>query len=271
MTGLQAFLVAVILGVVEGLTEFLPISSTGHLIVTGHLLNYTGPQASAFEVFIQLGAILAVVWVYRVALGGAAAGLFRGRPESWRLALNLLLGFLPVGVVGLLAHRAIKAYLFNPESVAVVLVAGGVGIWAVEAGKPAARTSGIDAITPVTALCIGFAQCLSLVPGVSRAAATILGGMLLGLDRTTATVYSFYLAIPTMLAASTFDLLKVWRSLTAADLVGFVVGFVVAFLAAVVSVRFLLRYVATHDFKLFAYYRIVLGALALAYFLLARA
>jgi len=260
-------LICVILGVVEGLTEFLPVSSTGHLILAGHLLGFTGERAAAFEVFIQMGAILAVVWLYRAPLTGSLAGFFRGRPDARRLAVNLLLGFVPAGVVGLLLHRVIKAYLFNPTTVGISLVAGGVVIWLIEAGKPAGRISTLDAVPALRALAIGVAQCASLVPGVSRAAATIFGGMLVGLDRQTATIFSFYLAIPTMLAASTFDLVKIWSRLTPADLGMFMVGFAVSFLTGLAGIRFLLRYVATHDFKGFAYYRIVFGAAALIYFL----
>jgi undecaprenyl-diphosphatase len=262
--------VAALLGVVEGLTEFLPVSSTGHLIVAGHLLGYTGWQAAAFEVFIQLGAILAVVWLYRVPLRDAATGLVRGRPEARRLALNLFLGFAPTGLAGLLVHQAVKAHLFNPVSVSIALIVGGIGIWLVEAARPRVRLAGIEAIPPGVALGIGLAQSLSLIPGVSRAAATILGGMVLGLDRRTATVYSFYLAIPTMLAASLFDLAQAWPGLTAEEAAGFLVGFWTAFVAAVASIRFLLRFVATHDFTPFAYYRILLGGAALLYFLSGR-
>lgn len=260
-------MIAATLGLVEGLTEFLPISSTGHLILAGHLLGYTGEQAAAFEIFIQLGAIFAVVWLYRTPLVVTAAGLVRWRPEPRRFVLNLLLGFVPAGVVGLLFHRAIKAYLWSPLTVGISLVLGGIAIWAIEASRPKALISDIDDARPTLALGIGGAQCLSLIPGVSRAAATILGGMVLGLDRPTATIFSFYLAIPTMLAASLFELLKIWSTLTAADLGLFSTGFVVAFVSAVASVRFLLRYIAVHDFKAFAYYRIVFGAAALAYFL----
>jgi undecaprenyl-diphosphatase len=267
VSGLDVFSVAILLGVVEGLTEFLPVSSTGHLILAGHLLGFTGERAAAFEVFIQLGAILAVVWLYRSPLTVSLVGFLRGRPEAWRLAVNLLLGFVPAGVVGLLLHRVIKAHLFNPTTVGVSLVVGGVAIWLIEAGRPAGRISTLDAIPALRALAVGVAQCASLVPGVSRAAATIFGGMLVGLDRQTATIFSFYLAIPTMLAASTFDLVKIWSRLAPGDLGMFLAGFVVSFLAGLAGIRFLLRYLATHDFKAFAYYRIVFGAGALIYFL----
>lgn len=258
--------VAVVLGLVEGLTEFLPISSTGHLIVAGHLLGYTGEKAAAFEVFIQFGAILAVVWLYRGALGAAALGLPRARGPSRRLALNLLLGFAPVGVLGLFFHRLIESHLFNPATVGASLMAGGIVIWIIERARPRGRVTAIEAIPATLALGVGLAQGLSLIPGVSRAAATILGGMLLGLDRRTATVFSFYLAIPTMLAASTFDLVKVWSRLATADLAGFVVGFAVSFLAGLSGVWLLLRYVERHDFTPFAYYRVLLGAVTLLYF-----
>jgi len=260
-------LICAILGVIEGLTEFLPVSSTAHLILAGHFLGYTGEQAAAFEVFIQLGAILAVVWLYRRPLAASAAGFIRGRPEARRFFANLLLGFAPAGTVGLLSHRFIKQHLFSPETVGISLVLGGGAIWAIEASKPGGRITRIADVPPMLALGIGGAQCLSLVPGVSRAAATILGGMVMGLDRQTATVFSFHLAIPTMLAASTFDLARVWVSLTVDDLGGFAAGFVVAFVSALASVQFLLRYIAVHDFRPFAYYRIVFGAAALAYFL----
>ncbi|HET6373585.1 MAG TPA: undecaprenyl-diphosphate phosphatase, partial [Candidatus Polarisedimenticolia bacterium] len=198
---------AVILGLIEGLTEFLPVSSTGHLIVAGHLMGYTGRSAAVFEVVIQLGAILAVVWEYRARLWIAAIETVSPRGgASSGLARNLLVGFVPAGVAGLLLHRIIEEHLFGPLTVGAALVAGGIAMIGIERTRPAAGITSVTAIPWTKALWIGMAQALSLFPGVSRAAATIMGGMVVGLDRRTATEFSFYLAIPTMLAVTGYDL-----------------------------------------------------------------
>jgi len=258
---------ALVMGVVEGLTEFIPVSSTGHLILTGHLLGFTGETAPAFEIFIQLGAILAVVWEMRKSLLAHAADLLRGGAgrggTGRKLAINLALGFLPSAFIGLAVHDFITRVLFAPVYVAWGLAVGGVGILAVEHSAPRARTDSVDEIPWTSALAVGFAQCLSLFPGVSRSAATILGGMVAGLGRRAATEFSFLLAIPTMLAASLYELYHWRHTLTASDIPSFAVGFVTSFIFGLLAVRFLLRYVRSHDFKPFAWYRIALGALAL--------
>jgi len=262
-------IIAIILGLIEGITEFLPISSTGHLIVAGHILGYTGDNASTFEIFIQLGAILAVVWEYRTHLVSVTAGALgvRKDPAARALALNLAIAFVPAAIAGLLLHHAIHQYLFRPVTVAGALVAGGIAMLLIERAAPRFTTTSLMTIPWTRALCVGLAQTLSLFPGVSRAAATIMGGMVVGLDRRTATEFSFYLAIPTMMAATVYDLYKSWGSLTAHDLGMIAVGFVVAFFSALVAVRAFIRYVSRHDFRPFGWYRIALGVAVLVYFL----
>jgi len=255
---------AAFLGLVEGVTEFLPVSSTGHLIVAGELVGFTGGRAKTFEIFIQLGAILAVVWMYRERFLATAQDLGR-HPRSRRFIGNLLLAFLPAAVVGLLTHDWIKAHLFTVPTVAVALVAGGVLILLIERLHPAERAASVDDIPAGLALGVGFAQVLSLFPGVSRAGATILGGYLLGLSRTAATEFSFFLAVPVMLAATLLELVSSREALTAADLPVFGVGFVIAFASALLVIRAFLGFVARRDFTPFAWYRIAAGALLLAW------
>lgn len=256
---LLLLLKAAILGLVEGVTEFIPVSSTGHLIVAGDLLSVTGERAKTFEIFIQLGAILAVVWFYRTRFLAIAAGL--GRSASSRLfVINLALGFLPAAVVGLLAHRWIKEHLFTVPTVAGALVVGGIAILLIERTRPVERVGTVDALPPRLALGVGFAQVLALFPGVSRAGATILGGYLLGLSRTAATEFSFFLAIPVMFAATLLDLVSSRGHLTAADIPMFGIGFVVAFLSALVVIRAFIGFVAKRDFTPFAWYRIAAGS-----------
>ena len=266
---MSTIVVALLLGLVEGLTEFLPISSTGHLIVAGHLLGYTGRVASTFEIFIQLGAILAVVWEYRAHLLSVAAGaLGPGRdPASIGLVRNLVLAFLPAAAAGLLLHGLIEEYLFGPVTVAGALVAGGMAMLVIERSPPRAVVTSLMEIPWRKALAIGVAQTFALYPGVSRAAATIMGGMLAGLDRRTATLFSFYLAIPTMVAATSYDLIKAWGYLTIGDLLILAIGFVAAFFSALVAVRAFIRFVSNHDFRPFAWYRIALGIAVFLYFM----
>jgi undecaprenyl-diphosphatase len=249
---------AAVLGLVEGITEFIPVSSTGHLIVAGELLDFTGERAKTFEIFIQLGAILAIVWLYRGMLVRVVRGLVRVE-EDRRFALNLVVGFLPAAVIGLLAHSWIKANLFTEPTVAGALVVGGVAILLIERTKPLVRVPRAQDLRPPTAFWIGVAQVLSLFPGVSRSGATIMGGYLLGLSRTAATEFSFFLAIPVMAAATVFDLANSWNTLTPADLPVFAVGFAVSFLSAVVVVKAFLGFVARRDFTPFAWYRIAAG------------
>lgn len=254
--------IAVLLGIVEGLTEFLPISSTGHLIVTGHLLDFEGKRAEAFEVFIQLGAILAVVWEYRARLFRVVVELpVRARARGF--ALNLFLAFLPAAVIGLLVHDLISDYLFSPATVAAALIGGAVLIFVVEGLPLKADTEVAENVTWRQALLIGFAQCLALWPGFSRSAATILGGMSVKLTRRAATEFSFFLAIPTMFAATFYNLWKNYGALESGDLIWLALSFVISFLVAWVSIRWLLHFVSTHTLRAFAWYRIGLGLVIL--------
>jgi undecaprenyl-diphosphatase len=253
---------AAILGLVEGATEFIPVSSTGHLIVVSDWLHFVDERAKTFDIFIQLGAILAIVWLYRVRLGHAVLAA-RREPKSRRFLTNLLIAFLPAAVVGFLAHDWIKARLFNPGVVAVALVVGGLLILLIERLAPVPTIAEVSDVPPRTALGIGLAQVLSLVPGTSRSGATIMGGYALGLSRTAATEFSFFLAIPVMLAATLYDLLKSWSALAPADIPMFAVGFLVSFVSAVVVVRVFVSFVSNHSFAVFAWYRIGLGVLLL--------
>ena len=258
--------VAAILGIVEGLTEFLPVSSTGHLIVAGSLLGYTGEKAQLFEIVIQAGAILAVCWEYRVKLIAVAAGLFRDRAAQ-RFALNLFVAFLPAAILGLAFANAIKARLFAPVPVAAAFVVGAfVILWAERRQKSKPDTVRIDSVDDMRwpdALKVGFAQAFALIPGTSRSGATIIGGMLFGLSRKTATEFSFFLAIPTLFAATGSEFVGNRDLLAGSDLSMVAVGFVTAFVSAFFVVRALLRYVAHHDFVPFAWYRIAFGLVIL--------
>jgi undecaprenyl-diphosphatase len=240
---------ALILGLVEGITEFLPISSTGHLILAGALLGFDHPNKDVFYVAIQTGAMLAVLWEYR-------ARFFKVDVELYR---NLLVAFMPAAVLGLLFGKYIKAYLFKPVPVALAFIVGGVIILFVERKKFPARVETTRSMTWMDALKVGFAQCLAMIPGTSRSGATIIGGMLFGLSRKTATEFSFFLGVPTLMAAGAYDLWKNRADLSANDLPMWGVGVVVSFISAFVVIRWLIRYVASHDFKPFAWYRIAFG------------
>ncbi|MGE8329902.1 MAG: undecaprenyl-diphosphate phosphatase [Paraburkholderia nemoris] len=258
---------ALILGVVEGLTEFLPVSSTGHLIVAGSLLNFTDDHAKTFDVVIQLGAILAVCWEFRRRIGSVVVGL-PSRPDARRFTLNVIIATIPAVVLGLLFEKAIKAALFSPVPVAFALVAGGVVILWAEArqrarGDVAARVQNVDDLSPLDALKVGLAQCFALIPGMSRSGSTIIGGMLFGLDRRVATEFSFFLAIPIIFGATAYELYKDWHLLSVDALGSFALGFVAAFISAFACVRWLLRYISAHDFTVFAWYRIGFGLLIL--------
>jgi undecaprenyl-diphosphatase len=253
---------ALLLGVIEGLTEFLPISSTGHLILASAWLEFNRPEAKTFEVVIQLGAILSVCWHFRERLSTVALTLTR-EASSRRFAVRLLVAFLPAAVLGLLLHGFIKQVLFSPLIVAWALLIGGVVILMIERWAPPPRVQTIDEISFGDALKIGFAQSLALIPGVSRSGATIMGAMLLGVSRSCATEFSFFLAIPVMFAATVFDVYKSWHELSLGALPMFAVGFVFAFLSALLTIRFLLRFVASNSFVPFAWYRIGFGALLL--------
>lgn len=254
-----------VLGVVEGITEFLPVSSTGHLILAGDLLGFDDEKAKVFEIFIQLGAILAVVWLYREKVLGTIKGLPTNK-EARSLAMNVMIAFLPAAVVGLLTHTYIKAHLFNPVTVAGALIVGGVAILLIERMHHRAHVRNVDGISLKQALGTGFAQCLALFPGVSRSGATIMGGLLIGFDRKVAVEFSFFLAIPTMFAATGYELLKGVNALSLSDVPLFLIGFITAFFSALVVIKAFLGYVSKHDFSGFAYYRIVFGLLVLVFY-----
>jgi undecaprenyl-diphosphatase len=261
---LHELLVAAVLGLIEGLTEFVPVSSTGHLIVVGHLLGFSGQKAATFEVVIQLGAILAVAVLFRQRLAGLAT-LKPGQGVSGRNGVLLLgLTTLPALVLGGIAHGAIKEVLFSPLTVAVGWAAGGVGLLAIERGRPAHENRGLDALGWRDALVIGCCQCLALWPGVSRSAATIAGAMMLGVGRKSAAEYSFLAASPLIAAAALYDLYANWHLLRTSDVPIFAVGFAISFLAAWMAVRWFLRLVATFTLRPFAWYRIGLALLLLA-------
>ena len=274
---------ALILGIVEGLTEFLPISSTGHLILAGELLNFNDEKGKIFEIVIQFGAILAVCWEFRRRIVDVVGGLAT-EPRAQRFAINVIIATVPAIVLAFLLGKWIKAYLFNPITVATAFIVGGLVIllaeWResrrgqvshpqgnalLEAAKASApRIESVDDMNWRDALKVGIAQCFALVPGTSRSGATIIGGMLFGLSRQVASEFSFFLAIPVIFGASVYELYKARDLLSADDIGVFAVGFVFAFLSAFLCVRWLLRFVATHDFKPFAWYRIVFGVLVLA-------
>lgn len=255
---------AMILGIVEGLTEFLPVSSTGHLIIVGDLLNFNDETGKIFEIVIQLGAILGVVWDYRTRIGRLLSGI--GTRHEQRFVLNLFIAFLPAAVVGLLLHKTITTYLFNPITVAGALIVGGFLILLIERLPLRARVNSMEDLGPLDAFKIGIAQTFSLFPGISRAGATIMGGLLSGLSRTAATEFSFLLAMPVMFAATFYELFRNLDLLHAGDIPVFAVGFVTAFISALIVVKAFLRFVSRHDFTSFALYRIVFGAIVLAYF-----
>ncbi len=262
---LSLYFSSFILGLIEGATEFLPVSSTGHLIIAAELLKFNQTSANVFEIFIQLGSILAIVVEYRKTLFKVASNALHDK-TSKNFVLRLFIAFLPAAILGLLFHKAIKAYLFSPLYVSLALILGGIVMMAIEKRPLKINTKTTNDISMMQAFQIGCAQCLSLIPGVSRAAATIMGGMLTGLNRKTATEFSFYLAIPVIAAASLFDLLKNFQDLTLQDLPIFAIGFVTAFLSAYAVIKLFIRFVATHTFIVFAWYRIILGILVFIYF-----
>lgn len=254
---------ALILGIVEGLTEFLPISSTGHLIILGDLLDYNDETSKVFKIVIQLAAILAVCWDYRQRLGQVAAGLTTD-PAARRFVGLLFVGFLPAAVLGLLFHSTIKGALFNPLTVATALVLGGLVILYLEKRAYHPRILALEAMGWGDAVKVGFAQALAMIPGTSRSGATIMGGLVFGLSRKTAAEFSFFLAIPTMCAATAYDLYKNWALLRIEDLPVFAVGFIASFFAAMVAVKGFIRFISSHTFIPFAWYRIVFGLIVLA-------
>jgi len=256
---------AIILGIVEGITEFLPVSSTGHLILAGDILGFTGNTAKTFEVFIQLGAILAVVWFYREKVSATIKDI--GSEKTNHFLLNLLIAFLPAAIIGFCTHSYIKQYLFNPITVAIALILGGIAIFIVERVVKQPVVLDVDDVSYKQALQIGLAQTLALLPGVSRSGATIMGAMCFGLKRKAATEFSFFLAIPTMFAATTYDLLKNINTLTIDDVPIFIVGFIISFISAFFVIKAFLGFVKRHTFNSFAIYRIIFGTVVLIYYL----
>ncbi len=258
---------AIIMGLVEGFTEFLPISSTGHLILAGSLLDFTGDKIKVFEIVIQAGAILAVCWEFRQRIATVVAGL-GSDPKAQRFAVNLVAAFIPLAVLGLAFGKMIKAVLFKPFWVALAFIIGGLIILWVEkrqrANPGVARINSVDDMQLMDAFKVGCAQALALIPGTSRSGATIIGAMLLGLSRKAATEFSFFLAIPTLLIATAYSLVKERALLSSADVPLFTIGTVAAFVSAFLCVRWLLRYISSHDFSAFAWYRIVFGLVVIA-------
>jgi undecaprenyl-diphosphatase len=253
---------AAVLGVIEGLTEFLPISSTGHLILGGDLLGLGGDKVKVFEIVIQTGAMLAIVWEYRARFWQVLAGLASDRAAQ-RFALNLIVAFLPAAILGLVFGKFIKTHLFHAVPVALAFILGAFVILWVERRERTVRVNEVDAMTWLDALKVGFAQSFALIPGTSRSGATIIGGMLFGLSRRAATEFSFFLAVPTLIAAGAYDFWKNRALFESGDLGMFAVGSATAFVSAFFCVRWLLRYIATHNFVLFAWYRIAFGAVVL--------
>lgn len=258
---------AIIMGLVEGFTEFLPISSTGHLIVAGSLIDFTGEKAQTFEIAIQAGAILAVMWEYRARIATVLSGMFSDRRQQ-KFILNLIVAFLPAAVLGLVFSKMIKRALFAPVPVAIAFIVGALFIlWAERRHKMlpgASRVETVEDMTVLDAFKVGCAQAFALIPGTSRSGATIIGGMLFGLSRKAATEFSFFLAIPTLLAATVYSVYKDRALLSMADLPLFGIGGIAAFISAFLCVRWLLRYISSHNFTIFAWYRIVFGLFILA-------
>jgi undecaprenyl-diphosphatase len=265
-------LIAIILGIVEGVTEFLPVSSTGHLILATELLGFDAEKWAAFNVIIQLGAILAIVVLYWRTFWAVIEGLFQRNSTSWRFIMNILIGFLPSAILGFLLINKIELLLGNALVVAVALIVGGIAILVIERLVKRTDIVGVADMPLTTAVGIGLIQCLSMIPGVSRSGATIMGGLSLGVERRTAAEFSFFLAIPTMLGATTLEMAKHHDTLLAGasgiGLGAVAVGFVVSFVVAIVVVKGFVHYISRHGFAPFAWYRIVVGAVALAWLLM---
>ena len=253
---------ALILGIVEGLTEFLPISSTGHLILAGDLLHFNDERGKLFEIVIQSGAILAVCWEYRAKIASVLGGL-TSDPVAQRLVRNLAIAFMPLAILGLLFKKAIEAHLFKPLPVAMAFIVGAMVILWAEKREHRVRINSVDDLTAMDALKLGIAQAFALIPGTSRSGSTIIGGLLFGLSRKAATEFSFFLAIPTLLVATVYLLYRERALLSTDDLGMWAVGFVAAFVSAFLCVRWLLRFISTHDFTVFAWYRIAFGIIVI--------
>lgn len=256
---------AILLGLLEGLTEFIPVSSTGHLILAGELLGFSGEGTVAFKIAIQFGAILAVIVTYWSRFMGVAKGLLGFESGAVAFTRNIILGFLPAMLVGVVAYSAIRALLESPKTVAVALIVGGIAILLIERGVRRIQVTSVETMPAGTAAAVGVIQCLAMVPGVSRSGATIMGGLIMGLDRRTAAEYSFFLAVPTMLAATIYALWKERANLAFDDLALIGIGFTTAFLAALLVVRSLVALVSRYGFAPFAWYRIAIGSAALVW------
>ncbi len=260
---LPILLKALILGVVEGLTEFLPVSSTGHLILASDLLDFNDAKGKVFEIVIQTGAMLAIVWEYRAKFAGVVAGLTRDR-RARQFVINLVIAFMPAAVLGLAFGSYIKAALFKPVPVAIAFIVGGFVILWAERREHRITVQSVDEMRWTDALKVGCAQAFALIPGTSRSGATIIGGLLFGLSRRAATEFSFFLAVPTLIAAGAYDFYKHRALFDAGDIGVFTVGTLASFVSAFLCVRWLLRYIASHDFTPFAWYRIAFGLIVLA-------
>ncbi len=254
---------AAILGIVEGLTEFLPISSTGHLIVVGSLLHFNDERGKLFEIVIQSAAIMAVMWEYRAKITSLVAGVQKGDAAAKRFLFNIAIAFLPLAIIGLLFGKHIKAALFNPLTVAVTSIVGALFILWAEKRKHVITVETADDLDWRSALKVGFAQALALIPGTSRSGATIIGGLFFGLSRRAATEFTFFLAMPTLIAATVYEMYKERALLSGSDLGMWAVGFTASFISAFLCVRWLLRFISSHDFTVFAWYRIAFGLIVL--------
>jgi undecaprenyl-diphosphatase len=261
----MSLLAIVILGIVEGLTEFIPVSSTGHLILAGELLGLRTAQSATFDVVIQLGAILAVVVLYFRRFTGVAAGLMRMEPDALAFTRNILFGFAPALVIGVFAYKTIKLMLESPITVACALIIGGIAILVIERLVKPARAISVETMPWKTALGVGILQCVSMIPGVSRSGATIMGALSLGVDRKTAAEYSFFLAVPVMIAASAKELWEAKDNLGGIDWSAIGIGFIVSFVVALVVIKAFIGIVSRYGFAPFAWYRIVVGSIALAW------
>ena len=260
-------LTVILLGIVEGLTEFIPVSSTGHLVLAGELLGFEGQASGTFEIVIQLGAILAVVVLYWKRFWDVLMGLGHANPAALAFTRNIALGFLPSAVIGLVIYKMVKAMLETPEITAIALILGGIAILAIERAVKKPHTFLVEGMSWKTALGIGIVQCLSMIPGVSRSGATIMGALSLGVERKTAAEFSFFLAVPTMLAASGYDLLQSGAALGQDDWTAIAIGFVVSFIVAIIVIKWFIAVVSKFGFAPFAWYRIVVGSVALVWLL----
>lgn len=256
-------LTVILLGIIEGLTEFLPVSSTGHLILASELLGFTGEGSAAFKIAIQLGAILAVLVAYRARFWAVGMGLLRAEPSAVAFTRNILIGFLPAMLVGAVAYEGIRALLESPATVAVALLVGGIAILAIERMVKVVKVESVETMPVRTAIAIGVMQCIAMIPGVSRSGATIMGALLMGVERKTAAEFSFFLAVPTMMGATVYSLWKDRAILTFDDMNAIAIGLFVAFLVALVVVKAFVAIVGRFGFAPFAWYRIVVGAGAL--------